>query len=58
VLAGTTDELAPGLVLHATDNKSGGHYVLAPVVAAHLLLNTFDEVIIGGSIDCLRHDRI
>jgi hypothetical protein len=58
VLAGTTEELAPGLFLHATDNKSGGLYVLAPVLGAHLLLNTFDEVIIGGSIGCLRQDRI
>jgi len=30
----------------------------APVIAAHLLLNTFDEVIVGGSIDWLYHDRI
>jgi len=58
MLAGTMEELALGSSLHAADNESGGLYVLAPVIGAHLLLNTFDEVIIGGSIDCLRHDRI
>jgi hypothetical protein len=47
-----------GSSLHAADNESGGLYVLAPVVVAHLLLNTFDEVIISGSIDCHGHHRI
>jgi hypothetical protein len=56
--AGTTDDLALGSSLHTADNESGGLYVLAPEIAAHLLLNTFDEFIIGGSVRCLRHDRI
>jgi hypothetical protein len=42
MLARITEELALGSSLHAADNESGGLYVLAPMVAAHLPLNTID----------------
>jgi hypothetical protein len=45
-------------VEQGADEESGGLDVVGTVVAAHRLLNAFDEVGIGWPIDSLHHDRI